>query len=64
MPRMKSRRSAMKRIKISAKGKLLRKKALHSHILTKKTRKRKRSLRKETVVSKADRKKIRHFLLQ
>jgi len=54
----------MKRFKISAHGKLFRKKALHSHILTKKSRKRKRSLRKETVVSKADRKKIRLFLLQ
>ena len=64
MPRMKTRRSAAKRIKVSKKGKLLRKKAMHSHILTKKTRKRKRRLRKETTVSKSGLKKVRHFLLK
>ena len=50
MPRMKTNRSAAKRFKLSGNGKLIRNKAYKSHILTKKTTKRKRNLRKATIV--------------
>ncbi|MCH8277039.1 MAG: 50S ribosomal protein L35, partial [Bacteroidetes bacterium] len=54
MPKMKSNRGAKKRFKTTASGKLKRKKAYHSHILTKKSPKRKRGLRKATLVDKVD----------
>ena len=46
MPKMKTKRAAAKRFKVSGTGKLIRHKAYKSHILTKKTTKRKRNLRK------------------
>jgi len=55
MPKMKTRSSAKKRFRTTAKGHLKRQKAYKSHILTKKTRKRKRNLRKATIVEAADR---------
>ena len=54
MPKMKTNRAAAKRIKRTASGKMKRFKANHSHILTKKSRKRKRRLRSGDLVSKAD----------
>ncbi len=54
MPKMKTNRAAAKRLKRTASGKLKRYKANHSHILTKKNRKRKRRLRSSTLVSRAD----------
>jgi large subunit ribosomal protein L35 len=48
--KMKTKRAAAKRFKVTGTGKLKRNKANHSHILTKKTRKRKRNLRKSTLV--------------
>ncbi len=54
MPKMKTNRAAAKRFKRTGTGKLRRRKAYKSHILTKKTTKRKRQLRKVTLVSKAD----------
>ncbi|GAB4117493.1 MAG: 50S ribosomal protein L35 [Candidatus Caldatribacteriota bacterium] len=62
MPKMKTKRSAAKRFRVSASGKLLRSKAYKSHILTKKTTKRKRSLRKSTLVSTADEKRVKSLL--
>lgn len=59
MPKMKSRRGAVKRFKVTPNGKIVRNKANHSHILTKKRRKRKRQLRQQTTVSKPDEKRIR-----
>ena len=59
MPKLKSHRGAHKRFRSTAKGKFKRGKAYASHILTKKTRKRKRQLRKETDVSPADTPRIR-----
>ena len=47
---MKTCRSAAKRFKVTGSGKLVRNKAYKSHILTKKSQKRKRNLRKDTVV--------------
>ncbi|MBQ2054117.1 MAG: 50S ribosomal protein L35, partial [Eubacterium sp.] len=46
MPKLKTKRAAAKRFKVTGTGKLKRSKAYKSHILTKKTTKRKRNLRK------------------
>ncbi len=50
MPKMKSHRGARKRFKVTASGKVLRGHSMHSHILTKKSTKRKRKLRHVTTV--------------
>jgi len=62
MPKMKTHKSSAKRFKISKSGKILRSKAYKSHILTKKTAKRKRNLRKSTEVSNADTRKVKKLL--
>ena len=54
MPKLKTHRGAAKRFSFTGSGKIKRNKAYKSHILTKKTRKRKRSLGKSTLVSKGD----------
>ncbi|OGL43183.1 MAG: 50S ribosomal protein L35 [Candidatus Schekmanbacteria bacterium RBG_13_48_7] len=54
MQKLKTCRSAAKRFRTTASGKIKRSKAYVSHILTKKTTKRKRHLRKSTYVSKVD----------
>lgn len=54
MPKMKTKRAAMKRFTVTGSGKLKRFHANHSHILTKKTRKRKNRLKKGDLVSSAD----------
>lgn len=51
MPKLKTHSSSKKRFKITATGKVKRAKAYKSHILTKKSTKRKRNLRKTTVAS-------------
>jgi len=63
MPKMKSHRRALKTYKVTATGKIKRHKAFRSHILTSKSAKRKRQLRKATVVSKTEAYKVRRFLL-
>lgn len=62
MPKMKTHKSSAKRFKLSSSGKILRSKAYKSHILTKKTAKRKRNLRKRTTVSSVEVKKIKVLL--
>jgi len=62
MPKLKTNRAAAKRFKRTGSGKLKRNKAYTSHILTKKTRKRKRNLRKSALVSSADKGRIDHLL--
>jgi large subunit ribosomal protein L35 len=64
MPKMKTRRSAAKRFSKTGSGVLRRRRAFASHILTKKSRKRKRRLRKPTNVSKADTKRVKRMLGQ
>ena len=54
MPKQKTKRAAMKRFKKTGSGKLKHWSANHSHILTKKTRKRKNKLKKASLVSSAD----------
>lgn len=51
MPKQKTHRGAAKRFKISGGGKLVRHQSMHSHILTKKTSKRKRKLRQQVVTT-------------
>lgn len=62
MPKMKTKRSAAKRFKMTGTGKIKRMRAFKSHILTKKSPKRKRRLRTATLVSKADEKRVRRLL--
>ena len=56
MPKIKTNRAAAKRFKKTGTGKLVRNKAYKSHILTKKSTKRKRNLRKPTVTDANQRK--------
>jgi len=52
--KFKTKKSVAKRIKVTARGKLLRRRAGHRHLLSGKTAKQRRRLRKVTLVSKAD----------
>ncbi len=58
MPKMKSHSGTKKRFRVTGSGKIMRAKAFKSHILTKKTTKRKRNFRQETTISAADRKVV------
>lgn len=62
MPKMKSNSGAKKRFKKTSSGRVKRKKAFHSHILTKKSPKRKRKLRKKTLVDSTDEKRIKRMI--
>lgn len=62
MPKMKTNSGAKKRFKRTAKGRIKRQKAYHNHILTKKSPKRKRGLRQDTLVHAADEKRVRQML--
>lgn len=62
MPKMKTKRSAAKRFKATASGKIKRWRGWKSHLLEWKQPKRRRSLRKGTLVSPADTKRIRRLL--
>jgi large subunit ribosomal protein L35 len=63
MPKMKSKRSAAKRMSLTANGKVKYKKMNLRHILTKKSAKRKRHLRGSGILSNADSAKVRKQLL-
>jgi large subunit ribosomal protein L35 len=58
MPKMKSRRGAVKRLRRTGSGKVKRNKAYASHLMTSKTRKQKRRLRKSAIIAKADERRI------
>ena len=62
MPKIKTSRSAAKRFKKTASGKIKRKKAYASHILTKKSPKRKRKLRKAGLISATDMARVRRMI--
>jgi large subunit ribosomal protein L35 len=62
MPKMKTKSSAKKRFKLTGTGKLKRKHAFKSHILTKKSKKRKLRLTHSGLVHKADEANIRQQL--
>ncbi len=62
MPKMKTKSGAKKRFTLTASGRIKRKHAYKSHILTKKSKKRKRNLTKTTLVHKSDEKNIKAML--
>jgi large subunit ribosomal protein L35 len=62
MPKLKTRKALAKRVKVTKKKKVLRSKAGRRHLLSGKSRKRKRGLRKRTVVSSAEKKMVKKCL--
>ncbi|MFB5944372.1 50S ribosomal protein L35 [Albibacterium profundi] len=62
MPKMKTTSSAKKRFKLTGKGKIARKNAFMSHILTKKSTKRKRNLRQTSLVADGDMGNVKRML--
>ena len=62
MPKLKSHRGAAKRFKVTATGKVVRRRAMKSHILTKKSTQRKRRLRQPTTVHPTMEKTIKELL--
>lgn len=58
MPKMKTRRAAAKRFKVTGSGEFKRSKAFKQHILEKKSPSRKRNLRKACLVSKSDHERV------
>jgi len=62
MPKMKTNRGAKKRFRFTSSGKVKRNKAFGNHILTKKTTKRKRNIRKSAVMSKADTSRVKRMV--
>ena len=58
MPKMKTHRGTAKRFRVTGSGKIMRGKAFKSHIMTKKSQKRKRNFRKEEQIAAVDRKVI------
>lgn len=58
MPKMKTHRGTAKRFRVTGSGKIMRAKAFRSHIKSKKSPKRVRNMRHETVVTKADEKVV------
>jgi len=62
LPKIKTNRAAAKRFKKTGSGKFKRSKAFRGHLLSKKSAKRKRNLRKAGLVDKADENKVRRLL--
>jgi len=62
MPKIKSNRAAQKRFKKTGSGKFKRNRAHKRHILTSKTRKRKRKMRKSVIANHADLKRLRRMV--
>ncbi|MEE3037907.1 MAG: 50S ribosomal protein L35 [Bacteroidota bacterium] len=62
MPKMKTKSSAKKRFQLTGTGKIKRKHAFKSHILTKKETKQKRNLTQSTLVHSSDEKNIKQQL--
>ena len=62
MPKIKTNRAAAKRFKKTGSGKIVYRKSCANHILTKKTTKRKRALRKAHLIAKSDRREIKLLL--
>ena len=62
MPKMKSKSGAKKRFELTGTGKIKRKHAYKSHILTKKTKKRKRNLTYSAVLDKVDSPVVKEML--
>lgn len=62
MPKNKTHKGTKKRVKVTAAGKLMKKRAFGSHLLTKKSANRKRKIRKTLTISVSDRSRLRGLL--
>ncbi len=62
MPKQKTHSGAKKRFKVTAGGKILRRRAMKSHLLEKKSSKRKRSFRRDAPLADSDRRDVRKLL--
>jgi large subunit ribosomal protein L35 len=62
MPKLKTHRGLAKRVKITGKGKIKRRKTFHSHLLSHKSPKRKRALSKPALMDSSDRARIKRLL--
>ena len=62
MPKMKTRRGAAKRFKVTGSGRIKRNKANHRHMLIRRSNKAKRKRRQSRIVSSADRKLVKAML--
>lgn len=62
MPKLKTHRGAAKRFSLTGSGRVKRSKAYASHILTTKTRKRKRNLRKSAILDQSDERGIKRLI--
>jgi large subunit ribosomal protein L35 len=59
MPKMKTKRAAAKRVKVTASGKLMRRSGWKSHLLEAKSPKRRRRLRRASLIAKVDQPRLR-----
>ena len=64
MPKMKTRRGASKRFKVTGSGKLKRNKANHSHMLIRRSKSAKRKMRQPGIISLQDSKKVRRMICE
>jgi len=62
MPKLKTHRGVAKRFQVTGTGKIVRRRAAKSHLLTKKTRRKKSSMKKTAVLSPADHRTIERLL--
>ncbi len=62
MPKMKTRRSAAKRFRVTGSGKLKRNKANHRHMLIRRSKSAKRKMRKSTLVASVETRRVRRML--
>ena len=62
MPKLKTRRAVKKRLRFTGTGKIRRPHAFRSHLLTHRSRKRKRRLRHGTTVSRSDERRVKQLL--
>ena len=62
MPKMKTRRAAAKRFKLTGRGRIKRNKANHSHMLIRRSNSAKRKMRKATLVDSPEEKRVRRML--
>ena len=63
MAKLKTNSGAKKRFTLTGSGKIKRKHAYHSHILTKKTKKQKRNLDHYAILDRADEKRVKELLV-
>ncbi len=63
MPKLKTNSGAKKRFELTGSGRIKRKHAFKSHILTKKTKKQKRNLTQTGLIAKVDEKRVKSLIL-